>query len=323
MSVCLQNIRELCDENLDMVMKVERCRKAILEDVENLMPHSEPIYRQLPPHPNQHHQYGKNMQVPLFGPNNYAYMQNTIQQQMLCNANLTPYGTQRFPKNQQNINQKVMQRNTGAQASHFQKNNGYQLKVGGVVVGSWSNGSKNQPARMNNRNGMIRYPINQKFAKATGNRYRPGAPGTLATLNQKSTNRFANKKKSPKPKKDANKADEENVEKKTILKDEKKDATDSSEQPKTSDDTAPSDDNQPTTDEKTNGCVEVTDESCDKKDDKTAASDGVAFVDTEQQQPNAKNGKANNTNNSKKNKKNAKAKVDSQVGEENVGEVKA
>lgn len=40
MSVCLQNIRELCDENLDMVMKVERCRKAILEDVENLMPHS-------------------------------------------------------------------------------------------------------------------------------------------------------------------------------------------------------------------------------------------------------------------------------------------
>lgn len=116
----------------------------------------EPIYRQLPPHPNQHHQYGKNMQVPLFGPNNYAYMQNTIQQQMLCNANLTPYGTQRFPKNQQNINQKVMQRNTGAPGSNFQKNNGYQLKVGGVVVGSWSNGSKNQPARMNNRNGMVR-----------------------------------------------------------------------------------------------------------------------------------------------------------------------
>lgn len=210
----------------------------------------EPIYRQLPPHPNQHHQYGKNMQVPLFGPNNYAYMQNTIQQQMLCNANLTPYGTQRFPKNQQNINQKVMQRNTAAPAGHFQKNNGYQLKVGGVVVGSWSNGSKNQPARMNNRNGMvsiencslefsrnffnvdfhhlqIRYPINQKFAKGTGNRYRFGAPGTLATFNQKSTNRFANKKKSPKPKKDANKADEENVEKKTILKDEKKDAIDS------------------------------------------------------------------------------------------------
>lgn len=38
MSVCLQNLRELCDDNLDMVMKIERCRKAIFEDIENLVP---------------------------------------------------------------------------------------------------------------------------------------------------------------------------------------------------------------------------------------------------------------------------------------------
>lgn len=38
MSVCLQNIRELCDDQLDVVMKIERFRKAILEDVESLVP---------------------------------------------------------------------------------------------------------------------------------------------------------------------------------------------------------------------------------------------------------------------------------------------
>lgn len=38
MAVCLQNIRELCDDQLDVVMKIERFRKAILEDIENLVP---------------------------------------------------------------------------------------------------------------------------------------------------------------------------------------------------------------------------------------------------------------------------------------------
>lgn len=40
MAVCLQNLRELCDDQLEMVMKIERFRKAILEDVENLVPHA-------------------------------------------------------------------------------------------------------------------------------------------------------------------------------------------------------------------------------------------------------------------------------------------
>ena len=41
--------------------------------------------------------------------------------------------------------------------SNYQKSNGYQLKVGGVVVGNWANGSNRQNVRMlNYRPGMIR-----------------------------------------------------------------------------------------------------------------------------------------------------------------------
>lgn len=46
MAVCLPNIRELCDDQLDVVMKIERFRKAILEDIENLVPtHIDALYR--------------------------------------------------------------------------------------------------------------------------------------------------------------------------------------------------------------------------------------------------------------------------------------
>lgn len=38
MAVCLPNIRELCDDQLDVVVKIDRFRKAILEDIENLVP---------------------------------------------------------------------------------------------------------------------------------------------------------------------------------------------------------------------------------------------------------------------------------------------
>lgn len=75
---------------------------------------------------------------------------------------------------------------------------------------------------------QVRYPINQKFVRGANNRYRHGSTGMLATFNQKSTNRFASKKKT-KPKKEAKKCDDENVEveKKTILKDERKDVAES------------------------------------------------------------------------------------------------
>lgn len=132
----------------------------------------------------------------------------------------------------------------------YQKTNGYQLKVGGVVVGSWANGSRNALASKMNRPGMVRliktraltgiliwfifcqvrYPINQKAPnRVAPNRYRgPGAPGTLTTgFNQKTPQRFIAKPKKQKPiKKDTKKTtkdgedeEEEDVEKKTILKD--------------------------------------------------------------------------------------------------------
>lgn len=34
---CVQNLRELCDDHIDVMLKVERFRKAILEDVEHFM----------------------------------------------------------------------------------------------------------------------------------------------------------------------------------------------------------------------------------------------------------------------------------------------
>jgi hypothetical protein len=104
--------------------------------------------------------YNKNMQYPLVGHNSYGYVPaSTIQQQhMIYNANMGQYGVQRIPKNQllsANVGPKVLQR--GSVPAGFQKNNGYQLKVGGVVVGSWANNSRNAQASRMNRAGMVSY----------------------------------------------------------------------------------------------------------------------------------------------------------------------
>jgi hypothetical protein len=101
-------------------------------------------------------QYNKNMQYPLVGANSFGYVPAAAiqQQQMIYNANMNQFGVQRIPKNQMmtNVGAKAMQRGTGG----FQKNNGYQLKVGGVVVGSWANNSRNSQAARMNRAGMVR-----------------------------------------------------------------------------------------------------------------------------------------------------------------------
>lgn len=47
MSTCVQNLRELCDDQIEIVMKIERFRKAILEGLENIfMPNHDILYRQ-------------------------------------------------------------------------------------------------------------------------------------------------------------------------------------------------------------------------------------------------------------------------------------
>jgi hypothetical protein len=124
---------------------------------------SEPIFRHVYPYSQPHPQYNnKNMQIPLFATDShgykYGYMQQSMQQQMLYNANMATFGTQRIPKNQHvmqghNVNQKSVQQR-GMLGGNYQKNNGYQLKVGGVVVGSWA-GSKNQQNVRTNR-GMVK-----------------------------------------------------------------------------------------------------------------------------------------------------------------------
>lgn len=47
MSTCVQSLRELCDDHIEIVMKIERFRKAILEDVEHfLLPtHNDSFFR--------------------------------------------------------------------------------------------------------------------------------------------------------------------------------------------------------------------------------------------------------------------------------------
>lgn len=167
MSVCLQNLRELCDEQLEMVMKIERFRKAILEDIENLVPHaskfamkinrnelfakfwfiSEPTFRQLyQPGTSYQQPYNKNVQYSLG--NSYGYVAANVQQQMYYNATMGQYGAQRTGKGQMLSQNSAKLPRPG--------NAGYQLKVGGVVVGSWSNGARNAQGQRMNRAGIVR-----------------------------------------------------------------------------------------------------------------------------------------------------------------------
>ena len=101
--------------------------------------------------------YSKNVQYPLVGSSGYGYVQASSlqQQQMFYNANLGQYGAQRTTKNQLVTSQSVGQKLPRGGGTGYQKGNGYQLKVGGVVVGSWANGQRNAQAQRMNRAGMV------------------------------------------------------------------------------------------------------------------------------------------------------------------------
>lgn len=99
-------------------------------------------------------QYGKNVQYPLVsGP--YVQASNLQQQQLFYNANMGQYGAQRANKNQMLPTVNNGQKAPRGAAPAYQKGNGYQLKVGGVVVGSWANGSRNVQFSRMNRPGMV------------------------------------------------------------------------------------------------------------------------------------------------------------------------
>lgn len=96
------------------------------------------------------------MSYPLVGPNNYGYVSGPSmqQQQMYYNPSMAQYGAQRQSKPPAQVaGQKVPPR--GSPVGPYQKTNGYQLKVGGVVVGSWANGSRNNQAARMNRAGTV------------------------------------------------------------------------------------------------------------------------------------------------------------------------
>lgn len=97
--------------------------------------------------------YNKNAQYPL--PSGYGYVpaSSLQQQQMFYNPSIGQYA-QRSSKNQLIGSTIVGQKTSRVSNAGYQKGNGYQLKVGGVVVGSWANGQRNAQGRMN-RAGMV------------------------------------------------------------------------------------------------------------------------------------------------------------------------
>lgn len=174
MAMSFQNLRELCDDQLDIVMKVDRFRKAIMEDLDsNAVPQDQMLQRgmyqggpyQAAAAANAQAAYGpsnaKQVQFPL----NYNYGQ--MQQMFYAAPNMMggSYGQQRpMPGGANKVQQMQLQKARGGSAVNYQNaKGGYQLKVGGVVVGSWAqNRSPIAAARMN-RAGMVSRNFIHKF----------------------------------------------------------------------------------------------------------------------------------------------------------------
>ncbi|KAJ6644031.1 Constitutive coactivator of PPAR-gamma-like protein 1 [Pseudolycoriella hygida] len=160
MSAVVQNVRELCEDQIEVVMKIERFRKAILEDVDHYLPlgHIDPMHRSafLPPNPMPH----------SFG--NKSHLHSMANMSALANSsafyNAPPY----FPNVGNNVRQSNVTRgggNVGGRRINSMnvpqisrqpnsRNSDYQLKVGGVVVGSWAGGVPNKPIG----GAFLRYP---------------------------------------------------------------------------------------------------------------------------------------------------------------------
>lgn len=105
--------------------------------------------------------YGKNMGYLV--QNGYGYgpaaslHQQQQQQQLYYNQSVTGYG-----RTAGKGGHPIQQIQKGGQRGLYQKSQGYQLKVGGVVVGSWANGSNRpgvQGGHRVNRTGMVRKAI--------------------------------------------------------------------------------------------------------------------------------------------------------------------
>lgn len=206
MATCVHSMRDLCENQIDIVLKIERFRKAILEDIEHLLPPNpmEPMYRstagfiqaQLP------QVYGKNalhaMQNLATLPNgtqsagffnplaqqqsqlqaHHSFNQSQSNNPNFYNTPITSRSTINYRNcygsNQQHTQSIHQQNRQQLNRTHLNRQSGYQLKVGGVVVGSWAGGApnRNQSAhnRLNRNNvaiganmtntSFVRFPVN-------------------------------------------------------------------------------------------------------------------------------------------------------------------
>ncbi|KAL5287107.1 hypothetical protein ACFFRR_008196 [Megaselia abdita] len=152
MSTCVSTLRELCDDHIEIVLKIERFRKAILEDVDHYLlpaahivdPRFRPGFLQTPTTIPLTAAFGKNTAAaatlhPLAAGTNGAIFYNTPAYFPLSPSLLSRDAVT-------SLNQPVLaQPNTNNGNNRYNRNNrkqnqkgGYQLKVGGIVTSSWA-----------------------------------------------------------------------------------------------------------------------------------------------------------------------------------------
>lgn len=158
MAMSFQNLRELCDDQMDLVLRVDRFRKAILEDLDHSATFQEQIVPQrvYPYAGSAAQSNSKQMPYPLIHGTNYG---PTMPQQMFFappNMMGGHYSQQqqqqqhRQMNNAMKNNQMQLQQKQAPRGPMNYQKSGYQLKVGGVVVGSWAQNRSHV-----NRTGMV------------------------------------------------------------------------------------------------------------------------------------------------------------------------
>lgn len=144
MTSCVQSLQELCEDHLEAVLGIERMKKAILEDAEHFLLPDPTAFRQLGNvGPGGFGNFG-NLPLPLLqsvGAGGGAGLMSTS---AYFGAGTGPRGAPTgFPyKTQFGQNQKQQQQQQFFMPSSMGvgPKSGHQLKVGGVVVGSWGSG---------------------------------------------------------------------------------------------------------------------------------------------------------------------------------------
>lgn len=202
MASCVQTMRDLCENQIEIVLKIERFRKAILEDIEHLLPPvaMEPIYRHagyvqspLPQgysksalHAMQNMSLANGSASASFY-NPVAQQQQTLQthqqysqpqasSQGYYNAQAVGRATSnyrgRYGGNQHHHSQShSMHHSPQLNRPQMGRQSGYQLKVGGVVVGSWADAAPSRGHSAHNRLSRNNVALGVNMASAPFVRY--------------------------------------------------------------------------------------------------------------------------------------------------------